>query len=363
MPAIVVFSARSRRSALELVRRQPVGLGDEHVDLARIEHVEIERDVCRVGAFERAVERVVESRPKPCTRPRADRGCARRRAQRRRARRRRRRGASGRAFPRGSPTARSRACSGRRASRSRRLRVDRRAGPRRSPRRHGCSNNRRGRSAGGASASAIASVCSSSVARSTIATSGYGRSTRAPCGHPFASRAPRCRHADEAGGEGRAAAVALVAVADRDRGESAAVRAARAQRTHCGALLVESSKRCDDTHADGLVEGVRSSRALGIDAEPARASSPDDGTAPNAAEQQRATESSAAANDRRTPRIRTQPSSATTHEDGRVRSRPGRHSRLQASTARERAPPRRGTGAPTPRTVSSIGSHVSVNVS
>ena len=50
---------------LDLVRRRPVRLGDEHVDLARIEHVEVERDVGRVDACERAVERVVDARGLP----------------------------------------------------------------------------------------------------------------------------------------------------------------------------------------------------------------------------------------------------------------------------------------------------------
>ena len=116
-------------------------------------------------------------------------------------------------------------------------RVDRPGAPRRSPRRRACSSSRRARSVVPASASAIASVCSSRVSRSTTATSGYGSVDARAFGHPLASGAPRRGNADEPGRERRAAAVALVAVADRDRRERAAVRAACTKGAHAARLL------------------------------------------------------------------------------------------------------------------------------
>ena len=50
--------------------------------------------------------------------------------------------------------------------------------------------------------------------------------------HRLAPVAPRARHADEPGGEGAAAAVALVALVDRDGGERPAVGTASAQQAH-----------------------------------------------------------------------------------------------------------------------------------
>ena len=101
----------------------------------------------------------------------------------------------------------------------------------RAPRRRACSSTRRGRSASRAGPRRSLGVCSSSVSHSTTPTSGYGReSARAPA--ILAARAPRSRHAHEPGGEGTPAAVALVAVPDRDRGEGPAVRTARAERAH-----------------------------------------------------------------------------------------------------------------------------------
>ncbi len=49
----------------DLVSRRPVRLGDENIDLARVEHVEIERDVHGVRAGERAIDRVVDPRRVP----------------------------------------------------------------------------------------------------------------------------------------------------------------------------------------------------------------------------------------------------------------------------------------------------------
>ena len=62
MPAIVVRRGDVANERLELVGRRAVRLGDEDVDLARIEHVEVERDVGRVDSRERALERVVDAR-------------------------------------------------------------------------------------------------------------------------------------------------------------------------------------------------------------------------------------------------------------------------------------------------------------
>ena len=55
-------------------------------------------------------------------------------------------------------------------------------------------------------------------------------------GHGLAAGTPRSRHPHEAGRERAPAAVALVAVTDRDRRERPAARAARAQRAHAASF-------------------------------------------------------------------------------------------------------------------------------
>ena len=185
---------RPRSSSSTSPSAQPVRLGHEDGELARLDGVGVERDVDGVGALERR-----STAPSPVWIPLASMnstsGGSRLRAPierdvLRRARRRRRAPCAA-AFPTRCRTARSRACSGRRARRSRR--------PPGTPRRAAsasiaptCEQQQPPRTIGrSGSSEASSSVCSASVSASITRASGYGQLVERRLGHRLAARRPR----------------------------------------------------------------------------------------------------------------------------------------------------------------------------
>ena len=241
IPAIVVRPARSRRSRSISSGRRPIGLRDEHVDLARVEDVEVERDVGRVGAGERPVERVVDPVPldeldlRRIEIPRTD---ERRVLCRDTPPSSSMRNGIPHRFPDGDVSGVFRSpCASIQTTaepvdspRQPRRRPDVRAA---APAQHDRPSRQR---LGDRLALLVERVpLDDRDLRDTAA-------RRRRLGHALAAVAPRRRNAHEPCGERPPAPVALVAVADRDRRERPAVRTASTQRAHATSISY-SSKR------------------------------------------------------------------------------------------------------------------------
>ena len=167
---------KRREQPLELVGGEPARLGHEDVELRRVDHVEVERDVdvvLQVAELLPDAGRLDELLLGRVEVPGAEQRHVLRR------RRRRRRSASAAACPRRCRTATTRACSGRRARRSRRSRAApwRRASSRTAPT---CAQQQPPRTSGRSGSSrAIAAICSARLSSSTTAASGHGGAIRA----------------------------------------------------------------------------------------------------------------------------------------------------------------------------------------
>ena len=199
-------SEPARSSSSTSVERRPARLGHEAGDLARLEHVRVERDVRAVRAVERALEPVRVVRRPPAA-MNSSSGGSRLRAPTSAT-------SSGSTAPAsisirsGIPHAlpdgedsgvfRSPCASSQTTAR----RSWRAASPSTAPT---CAQQQPPSTSGRSGSSpASASVCSPSVSSSTTAASGIGERQRGRLRHRLAAAAPGARHADEAGARTRA---------------------------------------------------------------------------------------------------------------------------------------------------------------
>ena len=235
MPASGARGDDVAQHRLDLLDGRAVRLGHEDRGLARVEHVDVERDVDRVGALERTVERVVDpglghelhlgrvevARADERDVLRPDDAVVEEHSQRHPPRVARRRGLGRvQVAMRVEPDDRETAAARRETAHRADVRAAASAEDDRPLGQHGGE-------LGGLLLERVA------LDRARL---GIRERERRAVGHRLAALPPRPRNAHEAGGELASARVALVAGADRDRRERAAVRAARAQRAHAGAF-------------------------------------------------------------------------------------------------------------------------------